>query len=179
MFVLAQISGFIAWLTLLVSYYRKNTNKILVFHIISIFFYLLSYLFLGAWTGVFIIILELIRDFLYYKTNKDNIIFLCTIPIHIVLLVIYRNNIIEIIPVIASLIEGFSLTKQKKIIVPGAIIVYSMWIIYDINVGAYTSAFTQFLIVLSNLFILINMIIGIKKVNYLKINSRRSLQKKI
>ena len=42
MFVLAQISGFIAWLCLLVSYYRKNTDKILVFHILSIVFYLLK-----------------------------------------------------------------------------------------------------------------------------------------
>ena len=177
MFVLAQISGFIAWLTLLVSYYRKNTNKILIFHIISIFFYLLSYLFLGAWTGVFIIILELIRDYLYYKTDKDDLIFISTIPIYIILFIIYRNNIIEIVPIAASLFEGFTLTKKKSIVVPGALIVYSMWVIYDISVGAYTGALTDGLIVISNIGILINMIKGFKKVNDFKITSRYSLTK--
>lgn len=177
MFVLAQISGFIAWLALLVSYYRKNTDKILTFHIISIIFYLLNYLFLGAWAGLFIICLELIRDYLYYKTDKDNIIFLSTIPIYIILFIIYRNNIIEIIPIAASLFEGFTLTKKKNIVVPGALIVYSMWVIYDISVGAYTGALTDGLIVISNIGILINMIKGFKKVNDFKITSRYSITK--
>lgn len=177
MFVLAQISGFIAWLALLVSYYRKNTDKILTFHIISIIFYLLNYLFLGAWAGLFIICLELIRDYLYYKTDKDNIIFLSTIPIYIILFIIYRNNIIEIIPIAASLFEGFTLTKKKNIVVPGALIVYSMWVIYDISVGAYTGALTDGLIVISNMGILINIIKGFKKVNDFKITSRYSITK--
>ena len=73
MFILAQIFGFLAWLCLLISYYRKNTNKILILHILSIVFYLLNYLFLGAWSGLFIIILELVRDSLYYKTYELDI----------------------------------------------------------------------------------------------------------
>lgn len=177
MFILAQISGFLAWLSLLISYYRKNTNKILVFHILSIIFYLLNYLFLGAWTGLFIIILELIRDSLYYKTDKDNLIFLYTIPIYIVLFILASGNFVEIIPIVASLFEGFTLTKKKSIIVPGAIIVYSMWVIYDINVGAYTGALTDGLIVISNIGILINIIKGYKKIKEFKINSRFYLTK--
>jgi len=177
MFVLAQISGFLAWLSLLISYYRKNTNKILVFHILSIVFYLLNYLFLGAWAGIFIIALELIRDSLYYKTDKDNLIFMLTIPIYIVLFIIYRNNLIELIPIAASLFEGFTLTKKKYIVVPGALIVYSMWVAYDISVGAYTGALTDALIVFSNVGILITMIKGFKKVNNFKITSRYSITK--
>lgn len=177
MFVLAQVSGFLAWLALLFSYYRKNTNKILVLHILSIVFYLLNYLFLGAWAGIFIIALELIRDFLYYKTDKDDLIFLSTIPIYILLFIIYRNNIIEIIPIAASLFEGFTLTKKKSIVVPGAIIVYFMWVVYDISVGAYTGALTDGLIVFSNICILINIIKGFKKVEKFKISSRFSITK--
>jgi len=172
MFVLAQISGFLAWLALLFSYYRKNTNKILVLHILSIIFYLLNYLFLGAWAGLFIIALELIRDFLYYKTDKDDFIFLSTIPIYILLFITYRNNIIEIVPIAASLFEGFTLTRKKSIVVPGAIIVYLMWVVYDISVGAYTGALTDGLIVFSNICILINIIKGFKKVEKFKITSR-------
>lgn len=177
MFILAQISGFLAWVALLISYYRKNTNKILVFHILSIVFYLLNYVFLGAWAGIFIIAVELIRDSLYYKTDKDNLIFLSTIPIYILLFIIYRNDFVELIPIAASLLEGFTLTKKKIIVVPGALIVYSMWVIYDISVGAYTGALTDGLIVISNLGILINMIKGYKKVDEFKISSRFSITK--
>lgn len=177
MFILAQISGFLAWLSLLLSYYRKNTNKILVLHILSIVFYLLNYLFLGAWTGLFIIILELVRDFLYYKTDKDDLIFLITIPIYIVLFIFARGNLVEIIPIMASLFEGFTLTKKKNIVVPGALIVYSMWVVYDISVGAYTGALTDGLIVISNIGILVNMFKGYKQVNKFKISSRYSLTK--
>ena len=172
MFILAQISGFLAWIALLISYYRKNTNKILVFHILSIIFYLLNYLFLGAWTGLFIIALELIRDFLYYKTDKDNLIFLATLPIYIILFIAARENIVEIIPIMASIFEGFTLTKKKTIVVPGAIIVYSMWVIYDLSIGAYTGALTDGLIVFSNIGILTTMIKGYQTTKSFKISSR-------
>ena len=177
MFVLAQISGFLAWLSLLISYYRKNTDKILVFHILSIVFYLLNYLFLGAWTGLFIIILELVRDFLYYKTDKDNLVFLITLPIYLILFIIARDSIVELIPIAASVFEGFTLTKKKSTVVPGALIVYSMWVVYDISVGAYTGALTDGLIVISNIGILVNMIKGFKRVDKFKISSRYSLTK--
>lgn len=175
MFVLAQIFGFLAWLCLLISYYRKNTNKILFLHIFSIVFYLLNYLFLGAWSGLFIIVLELIRDSLYYKTDKDDLIFLLTLPIYIILLLFAWGDYIEIIPIVASLFEGFTLTKKKGIIVPGAIIVYSMWIVYDLNVASYSGVLTDILIVFSNIGILINMIKGFKETKKFKISSRFSL----
>ena len=68
-FILAQIFGFLAWLMILISYYRKNTNKILYVQILGIVFYLLNYVFLGAWTGIFVIAIELIRDYLYYSNT--------------------------------------------------------------------------------------------------------------
>ena len=169
MFYLAQLFGILAWLTLLLSYYRKNTDKILFVQIISIIFYLLNYLFLGAWTGLIVVIFELVRDFLYYKTDKDNLLFILTIPFYIFLAYFARNDFIELIPILASLLEGYTLTKHKKIVVPGAIIVYSMWVLYDIAVKAYTGALTDGLIVISNIYILYNMITGYKRVHEFKV----------
>ena len=169
MFYLAQLFGILAWLTLLLSYYRKNTDKILFVQIISVIFYLLNYLFLGAWTGLIVVIFELVRDSLYYKTDKDNLLFILTIPFYIFLAYFARNNFIELIPILASLLEGYTLTKHKKIVVPGAIIVYSMWVLYDIAVKAYTGALTDGLIVISNIYILYNMITGYKRVHELKV----------
>ena len=169
MFYLAQLFGILAWLTLLLSYYRKNTDKILFVQIISVIFYLLNYLFLGAWTGLIVVIFELVRDFLYYKTDKDNLLFILTIPFYIILAYFARNDLIELIPILASLLEGYTLTKHKKIVVPGAIIVYSMWVLYDIAVKAYTGALTDGLIVISNIYILYNMITGYKRVHEFKV----------
>ena len=113
MFYLAQLFGILAWLTLLLSYYRKNTDKILFVQIISVIFYLLNYLFLGAWTGLIVVIFELVRDSLYYKTDKDNLLFILTIPFYIFLAYFARNDFIELIPILASLLEGYTLTKHK------------------------------------------------------------------
>lgn len=175
MFILAQTCGIIAWLLMLLSYYRKNTTKILIIQVFSIIFYLLNYLFLGAWTGLYILILELIRDYLYYKTDEDNLIFVSTIPIYIILFIMSLNDCVEMIPIAASLFEGFTLTKKKNIVVPGALIVYSMWIIYDFNVQAYSGALTDGLIIFSNLIILYKMITGYKELDEFKINSRYSM----
>ena len=130
-FILAQIFGFLAWLMILISYYRKNTNKILYVQILGIVFYLLNYVFLGAWTGIFVIAIELIRDYLYYKTDKDDYIFMSTIPFYIILFILSFGDWTEIIPIIASLFEGFTLTKKKNIVVPGAILVYTMKLIQE------------------------------------------------
>ena len=173
-FILAQICGFTAWLMILLSYYRKNTNKILFIQILGIIFYLFNYLFLGAWSGLLVIFIELTRDYLYYKTDKDNLIFLLTLPIYAILIVFAWGDYIEIIPIVASLFEGFTLTKKKRIIVPGAIIVYSMWIVYDLNVASYSGVLTDILIVFSNIGILVNMIKGFQETKKFKISSRFS-----
>lgn len=168
-FILAQIFGFLAWLMILISYYRKNTNKILYVQILGIVFYLLNYVFLGAWTGIFVIAIELIRDYLYYKTDKDDYIFMSTIPFYIILFILSFGDWTEIIPIIASLFEGFTLTKKKNIVVPGAILVYTMWVVYDLSVEAYSGVLTDGLVVLSNIGIYYRMLKGNKKIDKFRI----------
>ena len=75
-FVFIQILGFVAWLLLVYSYYRENTNKILIFQILSTILFCVHYYLLGAYSGLLICIYEVIRDYSYYKTDKDNYIFI-------------------------------------------------------------------------------------------------------
>ena len=49
---------------------RKDTNRILVFQIIGTILYCIHYGLLGAWSGLFICAVEVICDFLYYKTGE-------------------------------------------------------------------------------------------------------------
>lgn len=154
--IFVQLIGLFAWIVLLFSYYRKSTNKILVFQIVATFLYCIHYFLLKAYSGLFICLVEIICDFLYYKTDKDDLIFKISIPFRILSGFVYYRYFIDVVPIFASLIEGFSLTKKKvEKVVFGAIISYTLWVIYDVSVGSFVCAITNGLIVISNLSILI------------------------
>lgn len=154
-FIIIQVIGIVAWIMLGLSYYRKDTDRILVFQIIGTFLYCVHYGLLGAWSGLFICACETIFDLGYYKTDKDKYIYMASIPIRIIGGMIGFSTFIDILPITASLTDGYTLTKKKNVVVIGAVISYTMWVIYDIFVGSYSGAFTDGLIVLSNLSILL------------------------
>ena len=146
-----QLIGIIAWLLIVFSYYRKDTNRILVFQIISTVLWCLHYYLLGAYSGLFICVFEVLRDSLYYKTDQDDFIFLGSVPIYIIYGILSYTTFLELLPIFSSTIDGFTLTKKKKVVVFGAIISYTLWVIYDLAVKSYSGAFTDGIVVLSNL----------------------------
>lgn len=154
-FWFVQALGIIAWIVLVASYYRKDTNKILVFQIIATALYCVHYYLLGAYSGLFICFFEVIRDILYYKTDLDNYIFYGTVPVYIIYGLIGFASFIDVLPVCSSLIDGYSLTKKRDVVVVWAIISYTLWVIYDIFVMSYSCALTDGLVVVSNLLILV------------------------
>ncbi len=154
-FWIIQLIGIIAWLLIVLSYYRKNTNKILVFQIISTVLWCLHYYLLGAYSGLFICIFEVFRDYLYYKTEIDDYIFIASVPVYILYGIISYSGLIELLPIFSSTIDGYTLTKKKKVVVFGAVISYTIWVIYDIAVSSYSGAVTDGIVVLSNLSILL------------------------
>ena len=154
-FILIQLVGIVAWIMLGLSYYRKDTNRILVFQIIGTVLYCVHYGLLGAWSGLFICACETLFDFGYYKTDKDKYIYMASVPIRIIGGLFGFSSVIDILPITASLTDGYTLTKKKKIVVIGAVISYTMWVIYDIFVGSYSGALTDGMIVLSNLSIIL------------------------
>ena len=117
--------------------------------------YCLHYGLLGAWSGLFICACETIFDLGYYKTDTDKYIYMASIPIRIIGGLIGFSSIVDVLPITASLTDGYTLTKKKKVVVIGAVISYTMWVIYDIFVMSYSGAITDGMIVLSNLSILL------------------------
>lgn len=150
-----QAIGIIAWIILVLSYYRENTNKILIFQAIATFLYCIHYYLLGAYSGLFICVFEVIRDLLYYKTDWDDYIFYGSIPVYIISGIVSFTTFLDILPIFSSLLDGYTLTKKKKIVVIGAIISYTLWVIYDISVMSISCAITDGLVVVSNICILI------------------------
>lgn len=154
-FYFIQLIGFVAWILLAVSYYRKDTNHILFFQIISTILFCVHYLLLGAYSGLLICVYEVIRDYSYYKTDADNYIFLGSILVYGISAYVTFTTVLDVFPYIASLIDEFFLTKKRVIVVLGAIVTYTLWLIYDLYAKSYSGAITDGIIIISNLYILI------------------------
>ena len=155
-FILAQIFAILGWLFLLYSYYKDDIQKLLRIQILAAIFDTLSYLLLGADAGILICAFELIKSILYYKTDKDNFIFLATLPIYAIIAWFSCNDegLVALLPVIGSIIDGFVLTRNKTVATIGSIVASILWIIYDILILAYSAAFTDSVLVISNIFVL-------------------------
>ena len=80
---------------------------------------------------------------------------MASVPIRIIGGLFGFQSFIDILPIIASLTDGYTLTKKKKVVVYGAVVSYTLWVIYDICVMSYSGAITDGIIVLSNLSILL------------------------
>jgi hypothetical protein len=154
-FYFIQLIGFIAWILLALSYYRKDTNHILVFQIISTILFCLHYFLLGAYSGLLICIYEVVRDYSYYRSDLDDYIFLGSILVYGISAYVTFTTVLDVFPYIASLIDGYFLTKKRITVVLGAIVTYTLWLIYDLYAKSYSGAITDAIIILSNIYILL------------------------
>lgn len=154
-FVVTQSIGIIAWLVMFLSYYREKTNQILIFHAIATSLYCIHYYLLGAYSGLFICAFEVIRDLLYYKTDWDDYIFYGSIPIYLISGMFSFKSLFDLLPIFSGLLDGYTLTKEKKIVVLGAMISYTSWAIYNISVMSISGAIADIILAISNLCILI------------------------
>lgn len=167
--IIAQVAGILGWLLLIYSYYKEDIDKLLYIQIISSIFYCLNYLFLGAYAGLIVCLFELIKEYLYYKTDLDDYIFLLTLPVYGLIAYYSYDGIFSLLPVIGSIIDGLTLAKNKNTAVVGGIISNILWVIYDCIILAYTCAITDGILVLSNLSLLLVGYSKIIKVNKFKI----------
>ncbi len=153
-FFFVQGIDFLGWIMLILSYYRKNENEILLFQIMATILFVIHYYLLGAYTGVFVCLFEVFRDYLYYKSDKDRIVFCLLIPMQMLFLFFSYRTLCDLLPIVSSLIDGYTLTFERKVIVLGGIFSYFLWIVYDLSVGSYVGAVMDLILVLSNFGIL-------------------------
>jgi len=177
--VLAQITGVIGWLLLVYSYYKDDIDKLLFIQIISSIFYCLNYYFLGAYSGLIVCFFELLKGIGYYKTDKDDLIFILSLPVYILMGIFSYAGLVSLLPIIGSVIDGFTLTKNKTVATIGSIISNVLWVIYDIIILAYSCAITDGILVVSNIFILLFGYSLILKTNKLRIVQGRNISKNI
>lgn len=112
-------------------------------------------MFIGAWTGLFVIFFEIIRDFLYIKYDDDKKTFLYTIPIYIIIGILGYNGITSLFSVLAALNDGYSLIYKGNKLIFLSIVTYGLWLIYDISFSNYVNVIAEIIIIISNTIILI------------------------
>ncbi len=150
-----QLVGFIAWIFLALSYWRKKVDDVLLLQVISCVLFVIHYYFLDGMSGLYVVLFETVRDFVYYKSDDDLKLFYCSIPVYILIAIFNFSGIMSVLPSLASMIDGFSLANKKTVVVVGGIVSYTVWLIYDVYVGSVSGAITDFILILSNFLVLI------------------------
>ena len=153
--ILAQITATLAWTILIVSYWKNKDNKLLYLHVISCIFFALNYIFLKAYTGLLVVVFEMIRDILYIKFNDDKKTYIYTLPIYTIIGIFSYNSFWSLFSIFASLNDGYALIYKEKKVVFLSIITYILWLIYDIYYINYANIIAESVLILSNIFILI------------------------
>ena len=153
-FIIAQVLGIISWLLLLYSYTREDIDELLYVQIGVCLFDVLSYLLLGADAGLLICLVELIKTYLYYKTDLDKYIFYITFIVYALIGLLSFNAWYSILPVLGSILDSFGSSRDSKTANICSIISNTLWTIYDILILSYIGAFNDIVVVLCNISVL-------------------------
>ena len=117
-YLLGQLFGICALITLALSFKKNKKNNLLKYQIYSNSFCALQYLCLGrkAYTGVLLHFMCLVRNFLYYKYDKKNIpfnvFFICAFCMVVVSFVSYEN-IWSLLPMFGIVLNSWGLWQKK------------------------------------------------------------------
>lgn len=153
-----QLIGLLGFCILVLSFYKKETSKILVYQTTSNFAYTVHYFLLGGLSGAFCSLIGIIRNILFIKSSNNKFIVPIIISLYILVTVIFYENIYSIFPMIGNSIYLTSITfKKKKSLLIGAIISSVLWVIYSIFVSSYVSVVTESILIVSNTIQLIKL----------------------
>ena len=152
--ILANIFDVIAWLLLVYSFWKNKDNKLLWIQLLANFFFLLNYLFLDAYTGLWVVFFEMFRDYLYIKLDDDKKTFYISLPIYALIGITNFEGFFSLFSIGASLNDGYSLIYHGKRVVWLGILTYVLWLIYDLSVMSYVNAIAEAIVVISNITIL-------------------------
>lgn len=154
-FFIAQIFGTFGIIFSVLSMQMKDKKNIMIMFIGLNISCALNFFFLGSITGCFINTFGAIETFINYKFDSKN----KSIPIYIISIYVIVNlilgfisykNIIDLLPIINSLIFVTSVCAQKESIIRKIMFVnQSIWLIFDILTKSYTLTICSVLTLIS------------------------------
>lgn len=167
MFIIAQFFGILVLITNILAMQMKNKKQIILLFILANLFSAINFVLLGSYTGTIICIFAIIQTLInkIFENKKQQVpkmMLLLYIFISIVLGLITLNSLVDILPIICSILYTITIVQDKeKNIRKISLINIILWIIYDIVCLAYTAA-------LSDLLTTISTLIGMYRLDYKK-----------
>lgn len=155
-----QLIGILAFLILVLSFYKKNPKTILTYQIASNFAYTVHYFLLGALSGAFISFVGIFRNIAFINIKKrKELLTIIVIIIYVVITLVFYEGIYSFLPLIANSSYLISMThNKKKSLLIGALISSTCWMIYGVYVVSYACMITEFIMIISNSIQLIKLI---------------------
>lgn len=163
MFIVAQILGILGALSMILSSWQKSRKNIFIFLLFDNIFYFLQYIALGAYAGAFTNVVGLFRTILFSKKGankflKTNYPLIIILILYVLINIVTYDGITSLFPAIASIIYAIVLWQDepKKIRI-GSAFMLAMWFVYNLFVGAYVGAVTEFILFISAVIALIKI----------------------
>ena len=167
MFIVAQIFGILIIITNVLSMQMKKKKQIILMFILANLFSAINFILLESYSGAIICFFAIIQTYINEIFENKNqqvpkIIIGIYIIISITLGAITFRNIIDILPIICSILYTITIIQSKeKNIRKITLINMVIWLVYDIVYHAYTAA-------ISDIMMTISALIGIYKFDYKK-----------
>lgn len=167
MFIIAQFFGIIVIIINILAMQMKNKNQIIFLFILANLFSSINFLLLHSYAGAiicFFAIMQTMINKIFEKKNRPvpKLVILFYIVISILLGLITFSGIVDILPIICSILYTITIIQEKeKNIRKISLVNIILWIIYDIVCLAYTAAISDLLTTISTL-------IGIYRLDYKK-----------
>ena len=141
-FIIAQVFGAIALIILIISLQKNNKKTLLKYQIFSSILYAIQYVFLNAYTGCLMNLACMGRNIAFNKyQDKGPPVYLLIIVICLMIVFSAFTYVgyISLLPMIAVILYSIAVWNGNlKVIRSIELISCSLYIIYNINVQAYT-----------------------------------------
>ena len=147
-----QLIGLLAFCILVLSYYKKDSNTILTYQITSNLSYAVHYFLLGGLSGAFISFVGAIRNIIFIKVKRINILLVTIFAIiYLVITITFYEYLYYIFPMFANLFYLIFISKKdKKNILIGAILNSLFWVLYSVFVYSVVGVVTEFILIIFN-----------------------------
>jgi len=145
-YVISQIFTIIMYVLLAATYYMKNRKAVLILSFLSLIANAIAYILLGAYTGLAMCIVALIRNIIFLvdekkngkrdKINKKDIIVLVILYlISIISAAFTYDGFLSLLSVFATMLYTYSVwQKETKIYKLLGIPIGILWVLYNIYV---------------------------------------------
>ncbi len=154
-FWLAQIFGVCALFLSIVAWQIKSSKNVILCYIPICAFYMIQDFLLGAYVGAIISLLNIFKNSVLYKYEKQFAKYVIYIFIIIVtiLSIPFINSIIDILPLFAVYISSLSFLNplNRNVIARGNLVCQLFYITYSLQYGAYVGVAASVVVTISNI----------------------------